>query len=98
MSEPIRVKLTIAGQAFSLKAQEEDRKRLENVAEKVDQRIHELQGSGLSSTSRAAIMAAFQFAYEIDEMGGGATQARSSQKQTKNRLQNLISRIDEVIE
>ena len=96
MSEPMRVQLKIAGQSFTLKAPEEEHERLERIAAEVESRVQEVQTSGISSPHRAALMAAFQYAYDLDEMP--AVGSKDDQQKARKKLEGLISRLDEAME
>ena len=108
MGKTTRIKLNMAGQEYTLKAPAEAQEGLEQIAATVDERVGELQAGGLTSTARAALMAAFQFAYELSEAGidpgetGGGSSvkdaAREQAKEARKRLKKMISRIDEAIE
>ena len=97
MSEPMRIQLKIAGQSFTLKAPEEEHERLERIAGEVESRVKEVQASGISSPQRAALMAAFQFAYDLDE-APAVTSKKDDQQKARKKLESLISRLDEAME
>ena len=96
MSEPMRIQLKIAGQSFTLKAPEEEHERLERIAGEVESRVQEVQASGISSPQRAALMAAFQFAYDLDQ--APTATSKDDQQKARKKLESLISRLDDAME
>ena len=98
MSASTRLKLKIAGLDFSLKAQERDIERLQQVAQEVDQRIQELQNSGLGSAQRAAVMAAFQYAYESFGIKDMPNIDAEGCADLRERVDSMIAQIDEVLQ
>lgn len=93
--QPLRI--TIAGQNFGLRAAPQDVERLQQAAERAQQRIEILQKSGVGSTQRAAILAAFQLAYELDNPTE-TTQNESRQDEgCEQRLKQILTRLDEAL-
>ncbi|MBN1518224.1 cell division protein ZapA [Candidatus Sumerlaeota bacterium] len=97
--QPLR--LTIAGQNFGLRAAPDDVDRLREAADRAQQRIESLQKSGIGSTQRAAILAAFQLAYELDNIPQAAAPApQNGPRQTDDfapKLAQIIALLDEAL-
>jgi cell division protein ZapA (FtsZ GTPase activity inhibitor) len=65
------ITFVILGQEFRLRGDEAGRKRIERVAESLCERIRGHKDRGAVGDLRAAIMAAFELAFEFDELTAG---------------------------
>ena len=69
MSEPERpIVFSICGQEFRLRATGEDGERVKKVAAAVEGMIRERKGRAMQSDLRAAIMTAYELAFELQEL------------------------------
>jgi cell division protein ZapA (FtsZ GTPase activity inhibitor) len=92
--EPLELALGV--ERFRLRAEKSVHARLQAVAETVNLRLEELRrGGGVLTQSRAALMAAFQFAYELDELDAQSDLSGEDRKSVAEKIENLIARIDE---
>ena len=90
------LELNLCGERFRLRAGPGSHERLRQVAERVNQRIDELRkGGGALTLQRASLMAAFQFAYEFEELGGRVELSGDERDAMTQKIDDLIGMIDE---
>ncbi|HUT25561.1 MAG TPA: cell division protein ZapA [Sumerlaeia bacterium] len=90
--------LEIYGQKFHLRAAAGDAERVHRVARIVDECIRAHRAQGANSDLRAALMAAYAFAYDLDEVCEGAghsvvTTSRSMGS-THEAIDRLLAKLD----
>jgi len=94
MSEGNRIDITIQGQTFRLRCEKGEADLLKEAAAMVDTKIAELAQGGVVDRTRAALMAAFHFAFELQ--GGKRESYKRSPEYRKlqKRLKTLMDEID----
>lgn len=91
------ISFTICGQNFRLRTETDDAERVKNVAAHVTQLIDQHRKRGAPSELRAAVMAAYELAYELDELSAAFDDARASGKTldtAARRVDDLLRRLD----
>jgi cell division protein ZapA len=95
MSQNKQIKITIQGQTFRLRCSEGEEDRLRATAEFVEAKIKDLtQTANFADSLRAALMAAFHFAYELVSREEKTFQRSSEYKRIQERLRSLVDEID----
>jgi cell division protein ZapA (FtsZ GTPase activity inhibitor) len=97
MKELITVNVKVYGQEFKIKAQENEVELIHKAADLATKRMQQISESGIVSIHRVAIMAAFQFAYELMQTKESAPPSATDKRDINNRVDHLISRIDEAL-
>jgi cell division protein ZapA (FtsZ GTPase activity inhibitor) len=85
--------LEIYGQEFRLRAAAGDAERVRRVAQIVDECIRAQHAQGANSDLRAAVMAAYVFAYDLDEVCENAGHPRMTPSQTAGSTHEAIDRL-----
>lgn len=94
MTKGNRIDVTIQGQKFRLRCEEDEQADLEAAAAAVNQKIAELMKGGVADSHRAALMAAFHFAFEAGTQTGGSYRQSAEYKKIQQRLKTLVDEID----
>ena len=89
------IAFTICGQGFRLRATGEDAKKIRRVASRVDKCIRGYKGKRASSDVRAAVMAAYELAFELEEFRDDKTAGTQAIDNTHDAIDRLIARLDE---
>lgn len=87
------ISFVILGQEFRLRADEAGRKRIERAAETVCERIRSHKLRSAVGDVRAAIMAAFELAFELDEL----TASLESEAKTRDALSHAGDAMDRLL-
>jgi len=90
MSKPIQTNIEIYGQVFTVRAEPDEEKNLQRVAAEVNEFLRELSRKGAVPLHRLALMAAFQYAYELDI-------TRNCQGISKELTEEMNKKIDDII-
>lgn len=92
------LEVVLANEKFRLKAPAENHAKLLEVAEAVNQRIQSLhQDGGALTIQRAALMAAFQFAFELDEVTLRSGMSQSDFREAAEKIDSLIAQIEKEV-
>jgi len=99
------MQLMIAGHEIKMTAEPEERAHVERAAAKVTEVMQKLQAAvgGAASPQKIAIMAAFQFAFDLslaDEMLQDAQRLHdelTKEKDAVHRLESLLARVDHAL-
>jgi len=94
MSPEKRTEITIHGQTFRLRCKDGEEQRLKAVAETVEAKLAELAAAGMVDSVRAALMAAFQFAYELHSRQDAEFRRSPEFQNIQRRLKSLVDEID----
>lgn len=93
------LEIVLASEKFRLKAPQDSHALLLVVAEEVNRRVQMLHEEGGALTlQRAALMAAFQFAFESREMGERSGLSDEEYQEASERIEALISQISETMQ
>lgn len=93
--------ITIYSQKFRMRANADERERIECIASAVDERIRSHKQQGATSDLRAAIMAAYQIGSELDELAtsmGLDSNAEEMLDRAHEQMDQLLKRLDTRIE
>jgi cell division protein ZapA (FtsZ GTPase activity inhibitor) len=93
--------LRIFGQNFRLRAERDDRERLERVAAAVDDQIRSNKRRGAISDTRAAVMAAFEIGCELDALVpliDAGNDAKVAIESTGEAMDRLLARLNKEID
>jgi cell division protein ZapA (FtsZ GTPase activity inhibitor) len=89
------LEFSLGGEKVRLRAADEEHEALRATAEAVNTRINDLrQKGGALTLQRAAVMAAFQFACEMNEMENSAGLTKEARAEMTAKIDAMISRID----
>ncbi|HPB30618.1 MAG TPA: cell division protein ZapA [Candidatus Sumerlaeota bacterium] len=66
MNSPSEISIEIYGQTFTLRAEPDEVEHLQRVAREVNEFLKAMARKGTAPIHRLALMAAFQYAYELD--------------------------------
>ncbi|NQU43474.1 cell division protein ZapA [bacterium] len=98
MSEPKEfIHFTIFGQEFRIRSGTDTEDRILRVARMVERRGKEHRARGANSDVRAALMAAYELGFELDELNEALSDARSQHQtidSTREAMDRLLSRLD----
>lgn len=95
MSPDKRIEISIHGQVFRLRCPEGEEGRLHAAAKMVEEKITELvESATLADSLRMALMAAFNFAYELLNRQEKTFRRSSEYRKIQERLETLIDEID----
>ena len=89
------IEFTICGQDFRLRASGEDAKTIRRVASRVDKCIRGYKGKRASSDVRAAVMAAYELAFELEEFRNSKKVGTEVIDNANSAIDRLIARLDE---
>jgi cell division protein ZapA (FtsZ GTPase activity inhibitor) len=98
MSPDYRTEITLLGHVFRLRCRPEEESRIQEAASRVNGRLRELGESGIVDSLRAALMAAFHFAYEMQSRNLDQFRKSSEYKEIQERLISLVDEIDTNLE
>jgi len=94
-----KIELVLGSEKFQVQAPPERHHELLEVADAVNARIGSIQQEGWAlSVHRAALMAAFQFAYELEEVSKRSGMSEEECQKVSSRIDRLISQIEEEIQ
>ena len=89
------LEFSLGGEKVRLRASQEEHESLLAIAQNVNARIHDLrQKGGALTLQRAAVMAAFQFACEMNEIESSAGLSKEARSEMTDKIDAMISRID----
>ncbi len=89
------LEFSLGGEKVRLRASEDEHESLRAIAGAVNARIHDLrQKGGALTLQRAAVMAAFQFACEMNEIESSAGLTKQARKDMTKKIDAMISRIE----
>jgi len=95
MSPEKRTEISIQGQTFRLRCPEGEEERLFEAARMVEEKIAELaKTASLADSHRAALMAAFNFAYDLLSREEESFRESPEYKRLQKRLRKLVEKID----
>lgn len=105
METPETIQIQLAGHEVRLNVQPGEKDHIERAARKVNETFGRLQSasSGAASPTRLALMAAFQFAFDLsmaDNMLEDASRLHDELKKEKDavqRLESLLARVDDAL-
>ncbi|OPZ22355.1 MAG: Cell division protein ZapA [candidate division BRC1 bacterium ADurb.BinA364] len=92
----VSISLSIGGEEIRVRADPARHDRLRETAAEVQRRMQELLDAGTArSAQKAALMAAFQFAYEILERRARGGMSKEEEAALEGRIERMIARIDD---
>jgi len=94
------ITFSILGQEFRVRAPRDHRDRVARVAADIEARVREHKQHGAASDLRAVVMAAYEIAYALDEIGADkheSGKAENALRQTDKAMDQLIARLDQEI-
>ena len=86
------VAIKICGQEFRLRMAAEDREKAQQVALMVEERVHERRSQGIFSDFRAALIAAFEFSFDL----AGMKEELERNPLATQKLERLIEQLDQI--
>ncbi|MGC8740284.1 MAG: cell division protein ZapA [Candidatus Sumerlaeaceae bacterium] len=97
-SNMVTVELDIYGQRFVVRAPANERQRLEEAGQYVDQMIRQLHDAGSSrDTGRLAIQAALMIAVELFKLKDDIHAEVGLTEEVKRRVNDIIERLDQTL-
>ena len=94
------ITFSLLGQEFRVRAPRSDRDRVARVAADIEARVREHKQHGAASDLRAVVMAAYEIAFEFDEVSSDQREHRKAEKAlrtTDQAMDQLIARLDKEI-
>ena len=98
MSKLIETTIEIYGQTFTLRTDPEEEKELKRVAAEVNDFLRHLSRRGTVAIHRLALMAAFQYAYELDVLKSTAGPPDRLARQITKRLDKILLKLQAALE
>ncbi len=98
MSKLSRTTIELYGQTFTLRAEPEEEESLKRVAQEVNEFLKQLSRKGTVAIHRVALMAAFQYAYELDALKNSPTLNKKTTHQIMKRLDKLLAKLQTALE
>jgi cell division protein ZapA (FtsZ GTPase activity inhibitor) len=98
MSKSIQTTIEIYGQTFTIRAEPEEEKALQQVSSEVNEFLKQLSRKGTVPIHRLALMAAFQYAYELFMIKNSAPVSKSNSHEVNKRLDKILTKLQAALE
>ena len=98
MSRQIQTTIEIYGQSFTIRAEPEEEEDLKKVADDVNAFLKQLSRRGTVAIHRLALMAAFQYAYELHTLRNTTPMNRKTSQQVAKKLDKILAKLQAALE
>jgi len=98
MSKLTQISIEIYGQTFTIRAEPGEEKDLALVAEDVNDFLKHLSRKGTVPIHRLALMAAFQYAYELHTIKNSAPVSKTMSREVNKRLDKILAKLEIALE
>lgn len=98
MSKTIETSIEIYGQTFNLRTEPDEEKNLLRVAAEVNEFLRELACKGNAPLHRLALMAAFQYAYQLDIAQKRNSSSPDLSRKVAQKIEDIIGKLQDALE
>lgn len=98
MSKLIQTTIEIYGQTFTLRTDPEEEKDLQQVSAEVNEFLKQLSRKGTVPIHRLALMAAFQYAYELFMIKNSTPVSKATSREVNKRLDKILTKLQSALE
>ena len=98
MSKQAEISIDIYGQTFTIRAEPEEKENLQKVAIEVNDFLNSLSRKGTVAIHRLALMAAFQFAYELDSYKRSCNISPDKNRNIEKKLDRIMVKLNAALE
>jgi cell division protein ZapA (FtsZ GTPase activity inhibitor) len=98
MSKTVKTTIDIYGQSFTIRAEPEEEEILMLVSEEVNDFLKDLSHKGTVAIHRLALMAAFQYAYELYNLKNAQPRSSQLSRKFKKRIDKIMDKLDVALE
>ena len=98
MSKTIQTNIEIYGQSFTIRTEPEEEKNLQRVAAEVNDFLKDLSCKGTVPIHRLALMAAFQYAYELDLIRKSHGLSGELSKKINKKIDDILAKLQDALE
>jgi len=98
MSKLTKITLEIYGQSFTIRADPDEEKKLNQVADEVNEFLKQLSHSGTVPIHRLALMAAFQYAYELDTLKNTPAVSKKVYRDVNSKIDQIMAKLQDALD
>lgn len=98
MTKTIETSIEIYGQTFNLRTEPEEEKNLQRVAVEVNEFLRELACKGNVPLHRLALMAAFQYAYQLDIAKKRHASSPDTSRKVSQKIEDIIGKLQDALD
>jgi len=98
MSKSIQTTIEIFGQSFTIRAEPDEEKDLKQVADDVNDFLKNLSRKGTVPIHRLALMAAFNYAYELFTLKRSVPPSKTQSIEINKKLDKILAKLESALE
>ena len=98
ISKAIQTTIEIYGQTFTIRSEPEEEKDLQRVSSEVNEFLKQLSRKGTVPIHRLALMATFQYAYELFMIKNASPVSKANLHEVNKRLDKLLDKLQAALE